>query len=57
MSVRTDTPYVLPRLLLNSGCMLTPRLVKAFEVLLAEMQREYNPQPEKKKASWFSWGK
>jgi Ras family protein len=30
---------------------------KAFEVLLGEMQREYNPAPEKKKAGWFSWGK
>lgn len=30
---------------------------KAFEVLLGEMQKEYNPAPEKKKAGWFSWGK
>ncbi|WVW82949.1 hypothetical protein I302_104964 [Kwoniella bestiolae CBS 10118] len=29
---------------------------KAFDVLLAEMQKEYNPAPEKKKASWWSWG-
>lgn len=38
------------------GGMLTSP-VKAFEVLLAEMQKEYNPAPEKKKSSWFSWGK
>jgi hypothetical protein len=30
---------------------------KAFEILLGEMQRVYNPAPEKKKAGWFSWGK
>lgn len=30
---------------------------KAFEALLREMQRQYNPAPEKKKASWWSWGK
>lgn len=30
---------------------------KAFEVLLGEMQKEYNPAPEKKKAGWFSWGR
>ncbi|KAK4686366.1 hypothetical protein P7C73_g3771, partial [Tremellales sp. Uapishka_1] len=30
---------------------------KAFEVLLGEMQKLYNPAPEKKKSSWFSWGK
>ncbi|WRT67264.1 uncharacterized protein IL334_004231 [Kwoniella shivajii] len=29
---------------------------KAFDVLLAEMQKEYNPEPEKKKSSWWSWG-
>ncbi|WWD01267.1 hypothetical protein V866_008210 [Kwoniella sp. B9012] len=29
---------------------------KAFDVLLAEMQKEYNPAPEKKKSSWWSWG-
>lgn len=28
---------------------------KAFEVLLGEMQREYNPAPEKKKTGWFGW--
>ena len=30
---------------------------KAFEVLLGEMQKEYNPAPEKKKSGWFSWGR
>ncbi|ORX40006.1 small GTPase superfamily [Kockovaella imperatae] len=30
---------------------------KAFEVLLREMQKEYNPAPEKKKSSWWGWGK
>ncbi|WWC60990.1 uncharacterized protein I303_103567 [Kwoniella dejecticola CBS 10117] len=29
---------------------------KAFDVLLAEMQKEYNPAPEKKKSSWWGWG-
>ncbi|AFR93376.2 Ras family, other [Cryptococcus neoformans C23] len=27
----------------------------AFEVLLEEMQKVYNPQPEKKKSSWWPW--
>lgn len=30
---------------------------KAFEVLMAEMQKIYNPAPEKKKSGWFSWGR
>lgn len=30
---------------------------KAFEVLLKEMQRVYNPAPEKKKAGWWPWSK
>lgn len=30
---------------------------KAFEVLMGEMQKVYNPPPEKKKSGWFSWGK
>jgi Ras family protein len=30
---------------------------KAFDALLREMQKEYNPAPEKKKSSWFSWGR
>ena len=30
---------------------------KAFEVLLKEMQRLYNPQPEKKKSGWWPWSK
>lgn len=30
---------------------------KAFEALLREMQRKYNPAPEKPKASWWSWGR
>lgn len=33
------------------------RLGKAFEVLLKEMQKAYNPAPEKKKAGWFGWGR
>ncbi|KAL7424166.1 GTP-binding protein [Cryptotrichosporon argae] len=28
---------------------------KAFEALLTEMQRVYNPAPEKKKRGWFGW--
>ncbi|WOO77124.1 GTP-binding protein rhb1 [Vanrija pseudolonga] len=27
----------------------------AFDALLGEMQREYNPEPEKKKSSWWPW--
>ncbi|GFZ45691.1 GTP-binding protein Rheb homolog [Saitozyma sp. JCM 24511] len=30
---------------------------KAFEALLKEMQKEYNPAPEVKKSSWWSWGR
>lgn len=30
---------------------------KAFDILLKEMQKEYNPVPEKKKSGWFGWGK
>lgn len=26
---------------------------RAFDALLAEMQREYNPEPEKKKSGWW----
>lgn len=26
---------------------------KAFEVLLKEMNNQYNPEPEKKKSSWW----
>lgn len=28
---------------------------KAFDILLQEMQKEYNPKPEKKKKGWFGW--
>ncbi|WVQ78402.1 hypothetical protein IAT38_000488 [Cryptococcus sp. DSM 104549] len=31
-------------------------VVVAFDVLLGEMQKVYNPAPEKKKSSWWSWG-
>jgi len=31
-------------------------LVKAFEILCGEMQKKWNPAPERKKSSWFSWG-
>jgi len=27
----------------------------AFDALLAEMQNEYNPEPEKKKKGWWPW--
>ena len=30
---------------------------KVFDLLLGEMQKTYNPAPEKKKSGWFSWGK
>lgn len=42
---------------IESSAKDNTNVVKAFEVLLAEMQKEYNPAPEKKKSSWFSWGK
>lgn len=28
---------------------------KAFEILLQEMQKKYNPAPVKKKSGWFGW--
>lgn len=30
---------------------------RAFEVLLQEMQKEYNPAPPPKKAGWWPWSK
>ncbi|WVQ98834.1 hypothetical protein IAU59_005965 [Kwoniella sp. CBS 9459] len=41
---------------IESSAKDNKNVVKAFDVLLAEMQKEYNPAPEKKKSSWWSWG-
>ncbi|WVR05294.1 hypothetical protein IAU60_002308 [Kwoniella sp. DSM 27419] len=42
---------------IESSAKDNKNVVKAFDVLLVEMQREYNPAPEKKKSSWWGWGK
>jgi len=41
----------------RAALWLIPSLGKAFEILLREMQKEYNPAPEKKKASWWGWAR
>lgn len=39
----------------SSCILLREKLIpdRAFDALLAEMQREYNPEPEKKKKGWW----
>ncbi|WWD16045.1 hypothetical protein CI109_100470 [Kwoniella shandongensis] len=41
---------------IESSAKDNKNVVRAFDALLVEMQKEYNPAPEKKKASWWSWG-